>query len=68
MKRAWTIISVIVLAAVLLGTICVGVGIMTGADIARTFSVLDSRYHFDLWTETYQQSYAVITDTVNAMF
>lgn len=45
MKKGWRIIISIVLAAALLGAVCVGVGLMTGADWQRIYSVLDSRYH-----------------------
>ncbi len=51
MKRGWLIIGVIVLIAVLVGTVCIGVGLVTGADMARIFSVLDSRYHLDLYVQ-----------------
>ncbi|MBQ4651965.1 MAG: hypothetical protein IJB78_04545 [Oscillospiraceae bacterium] len=51
MKKGWLIIGVIVLIAVLVGTVCIGVGLVTGADMARIFSVLDSRYHLDLYVQ-----------------
>ena len=51
MKRGWLIIGVIVLIAVLVGTVAIGVGLVTGADMARIFSVLDSRYHLDLYVQ-----------------
>ena len=55
MKKGWMVISIIVLVAVLLGTVSVGVGIITGADMARIFSVLDSRYHLDLYMQYFQE-------------
>ena len=51
MKKGWLIIGVIVLIAVLVGTVCIGVGLVTGADMARIFSVFDSRYHLDLYVQ-----------------
>ena len=51
MKKGWLIIGVIVLIAVLVGTVAIGVGLVTGADMARIFSVLDSRYHLDLYVQ-----------------
>lgn len=51
MKKGWLIIGIIVLIAVLVGTVCIGVGLVTGADMARIFSVLDSRYHLDLYVQ-----------------
>ena len=55
MKKGWLIIGVIVLISVLVGTVGVGVGLVTGADMARIFSVLDGRYHFDLYTQYFEQ-------------
>ena len=50
MKKGWRIVITIVLVAALLGAVCVGVGLMTGADGIRIFSILDDRY---LLTEYY---------------
>ncbi len=41
MKKAWSIILVIVFGAILCGAICIGVGYITGADMARITSVLE---------------------------
>ena len=49
MKKAWKVILIVVLAAVVLGAIFTGVGIMTGADMDRIYAVLDSRYHIDMY-------------------
>lgn len=51
MKRGWYIVLVIVLAALLLGAVCVGVGFITGADSARIFAVLDNKYGITLYTD-----------------
>jgi hypothetical protein len=45
MKKAWRIIIAIVLVAILLGSIGVGVGLITGGDINRVITTLDERYH-----------------------
>lgn len=55
MKRGWLIIGVIVLIAVLIGTVGIGVGLVTGADMARIFSVLDNRYHLDLYVQYFNE-------------
>ena len=55
MKKAWRIVVVIVLVAVLLGAMGVGVGLMTGADGARIYSVLDNRYHITMYYEYSQE-------------
>lgn len=44
MMRSWKIVTAISFAAILLGGVCIGVGILTGADFERIFSVLDQRY------------------------
>ena len=41
MKKAWSIILIIVFGAFLCGAICIGVGYITGADLARISSVLE---------------------------
>ena len=45
MKKGWNIILVIVLVAILLGAVCVGVGLMTGGDMPRVLNVMEDRYH-----------------------
>lgn len=41
MKKAWSVILVIVFGAILCGAICIGVGYITGADLTRISSVLE---------------------------
>ena len=45
MRNGWRIILVIVLVAILFGGICLGVGIMTGADMSRVYTVLDKQFN-----------------------
>ena len=40
MKKAWSIVIVIVFIAVLLGAIAIGVGYITGADLDQVFATL----------------------------
>lgn len=49
MKRGWKIILIIVVAALVLGGLSVGVGMMTGADMDRIYSVMDNRYHISMY-------------------
>ena len=51
MKRAWQIIMTIVLVVILVGAVCAGVGIITGAEMSRVFSVLDNRYNLTIYYE-----------------
>ena len=55
MNKAGRVILIVVLAAVLLGAVCVGVGLMTGADITRIYSALDDRYNLAAYQEAYTQ-------------
>ena len=45
MKKGWRVVLVIVLVAILLGAVCIGVGLMTGGDTQRIQGVLEERYH-----------------------
>lgn len=60
MKKAWKIILIIVLIAILLGALCVGVGLLTGAKMDVIFSVLDDRYHIEVY-------YQYVLDVINAV-
>ena len=51
MKKGWRIIITIVMVAILLGAVCIGVGVLTGADMSRIYSTLDNRY---MITQYYQ--------------
>ena len=64
MRKAWKVILVIVLAAVLLGAVCVGVGLVTGADSARILGVLDRRYNFTSYVNAYLQYAGELGNTV----
>ena len=49
MSRAWRVIITIVLIAVIFATVCVGVGLLTGADFSRVYSVFDNRYNVEMY-------------------
>lgn len=51
MVRAWKIVIGISFAAILLGAVCIGVGILTGADFERIFTILNDRYQLIGWYE-----------------
>ncbi len=55
MSKGWRIIGAIVLVLVLLGAICIGVGFMTGGDVADIYSTLDLRYNLSGRWEQYSQ-------------
>ena len=49
MNEVWRVVVSIVLIAVLFGTVCVGVGLLTGANLTRIYSVLNGKYNIDLY-------------------
>lgn len=63
MKKAWRIVIAVVLVLALLGAVSIGVGLMTGADMERIYSVLDSRYSITAWYEYFIQLMDVVRTT-----
>lgn len=55
MKKAWKVILIIVLTTVVLGAICVGVGILTGANVDSIYAMLDERYYVGMYWEYFKQ-------------
>ena len=53
MSKAWRVVITIVLIAVLFATVCVGVGLLTGANFSRVYSVFNSRYNVEANYSTY---------------
>ena len=53
MKKGWRVILGIVLVALIVGGICVGVGILTGADSARITQNLDEHFRLNAYIEAY---------------
>ena len=58
MKKGWKIILVIVLVVIFIGALCIGVGMLTGSDSARIYSVLDEELSLTEAYNTYSD-YAV---------
>ena len=55
MKKTWKAIGVVILIIAVLGGLCVGVGLLTGADATRIYSVLDARFDISATIELYSQ-------------
>ncbi len=49
MSKAWRVVITVVLIAVIFAMVCIGVGLLTGADISRIYSVFDSRYDIEMY-------------------
>ena len=65
MSKAWRVVITIVLIAVLFATVCVGVGLLTGANFSRVYSVFNSRYNVE---ENYSVYYNWLTNDVYNWF
>lgn len=68
MRKGWRIIITIVLIVALLGAVSVGVGLMTGAEMDRIYSVVDERYNVTAWLEYYQQVYDILAPELAEIF
>ncbi len=64
MSKSWRVISLIVLIAILLGAVCVGVGLVTGGEWDRIYTTLDGRYHVDMYVDWLGQVYVAIRDAL----
>ncbi len=64
MSKSWRIIMVVVLVAILLGAVCVGVGLVTGGEWDRIYTTLDGRYHVDMYVDWLGQVYVAIRDAL----
>ena len=60
MSKGWRIVGSVVLVLILLGAISIGVGFMTGGDLADIYSTLNLRYNLSGYWEAYSQ-WAVTT-------
>ena len=60
MKGAWKVIITIALIAALIGALCMGVGLLTGAKMDVIYPVLDDRYHVEVY-------YRYVLDVINAV-
>ena len=53
MKKGWRVILGIVLVALIVGGVCFGVGLLTGADSARIVQNMDEHFHLNAYIEAY---------------
>ena len=60
MKSGWKIILLVVLIAILLGAVCMGVGMMNGADFTRIWSTLDDKYHVDMYYQYFMEVWSLL--------
>lgn len=60
MKKAWKVIFTVVLIAILLGALCVGVGLLTGARLDNIYDILEERYNLEVY-------YRYVGEVINAV-
>ena len=60
MKKGWKIVFTIFLIVVVIGIVGVGVGMLTGAEFTRIYSVLDDQYHIDMWLNYFAEVDAAV--------
>ena len=60
MKKGWKIVFTIFLIVVVIGIVGVGVGMLTGAEFTRIYSVLDDQYHIDMWLNYFAEVSAAV--------
>lgn len=67
MKKVWKAVMAIVLVALVLGAICFGVGLLTGAELDRIYSVLDNRFNITAVYKAYSQYVKDLTTAIQAV-
>ena len=50
----------IFLIVVVIGGVSIGVGMLTGAEYTRIYSVLDDQYHIDMWINYFSEVAAAL--------
>ena len=60
MKKAWSVIFTVALVVFMLGALCVGVGLLTGAKMDVIYQVLNENYHIEVY-------YQYVLDVFNAV-
>lgn len=53
MKKAWSVITGIVLVSILLGGICIAVGYVTGGSTEAILTRMELRYHLSAYRDAY---------------
>ncbi len=56
MAKAWKIISAVCIIAILVGVLCVLVGLITGGDTQRVLDIFNATYNIDGLKQTYEQA------------
>lgn len=68
MRKLWKVIGVIILTVLILGLICIGVGVLTGAEYPRIFTVLNDRFQIESTLRLYRQYFDSFSQTIAEIF
>lgn len=68
MKKLWKIFGITILVVFILGLICVGVGILTGADSARIYAVIDEKFRIESTMALYGSYFEQLRELVSGLF
>lgn len=66
MKKAWKIVTVVVLILVLLGALSIGVGLLTGADMNQIETLLNQRPEVEGFRQVLTRGIELITGLFTA--
>ena len=67
MKSGWRIILTVVVLAILLGAICTGVGLLTGANPDRILQSLNQDYHLASYLELCRNYINLLSSTFHSL-
>ena len=68
MKKGWRIILSIVLVAVVLGGLCFGVELLTGADTQRIIQNVDEHYRLTAYVQAYTDYFKQLVQYFAGLF
>ena len=68
MNKAWKLIGTLILVVFVLGLICIGAGMITGAESSRIMNVLDNRFQLESTFSLYRQYFSQLRFTLSGLF
>ena len=68
MKKGWRIILSIVLVALVMGGLCFGVGLLTGADLERIIQNVDGHSRLTAYVQAYTDYFRRFSQHVAGLF
>lgn len=68
MKKTGKVLGTIILVVFILGLVCIGAGIVTGAEKTRILNVLNNRFQLESTLNLYSQYFSQIGTTVSGIF